>query len=66
MLEKAASMGYTFNVGPECEFFLFETDENGKPTTKTGDEAGYFDLGPLDHGAVSYTHLDVYKRQGQV
>jgi glutamine synthetase len=50
MLEKAASMGYTFNVGPECEFFLFETDESGKPTTKTGDEAGYFDLGPLDHG----------------
>ena len=22
----------------------------GKPTTKTNDEAGYFDLGPLDHG----------------
>ena len=50
VLKKAADMGYTFNVGPECEFFLFETDENGKPTTKTGDEAGYFDLGPLDHG----------------
>ncbi len=47
---RAASMGYTFNVGPECEFFLFETDENGKPTTITSDEAGYFDLGPLDHG----------------
>ncbi len=50
VLKKAADMGYSFNVGPECEFFLFETDENGKPTTKTGDEAGYFDLGPLDHG----------------
>ena len=22
-----------FNVGPECEFFLFQTDEEGKPTT---------------------------------
>ena len=43
-------MGYTFNVGPECEFFLFEIDKDGKPTTKTGDEAGYFDLGPIDHG----------------
>ncbi|HBR07907.1 MAG TPA: type I glutamate--ammonia ligase, partial [Clostridiales bacterium] len=49
-IAKAAALGYTFNVGPECEFFLFETDENGKPTTQTGDEAGYFDLGPLDHG----------------
>ena len=50
-LKKAAHMGYTaFNVGPECEFFLFQTDEEGKPTFKTNDEAGYFDLGPLDHG----------------
>lgn len=50
VLDKAAKLGYTFNVGPECEFFLFDTDENGRPTTKTSDEAGYFDLGPLDHG----------------
>ncbi len=50
-LKKAADMGYSFNVGPECEFFLFETDENGRPTTNTGDEAGYFDLAPLDHGS---------------
>ena len=50
VLKKAADMGYSFNVGPECEFFLFQLDENGKPTTRTGDEAGYFDLGPLDHG----------------
>ncbi|MEA5014901.1 MAG: type I glutamate--ammonia ligase [Candidatus Limiplasma sp.] len=50
VLKKAEDMGYSFNVGPECEFFLFQTDEEGSPTTKTGDEAGYFDLGPLDHG----------------
>lgn len=50
VLKKAADMDYSFNVGPELEFFLFETDEQGKPTTRTGDEAGYFDLGPLDHG----------------
>jgi glutamine synthetase len=49
-LERAAQMGFTFNAGPECEFFLFQTDEDGKPTTRTSDEAGYFDLGPLDHG----------------
>ena len=51
VLERAKRMGYdTFNVGPEAEFFLFQTDAEGKPTTKTNDEAGYFDLGPLDHG----------------
>ena len=49
-LQRAADMGYSFNVGPECEFFLFQTDEKGAPTTQTADEAGYFDLGPLDHG----------------
>lgn len=51
-LERAKKMGYdAFNVGPEAEFFLFMTDEDGKPTTKTNDEAGYFDLNPLDHGS---------------
>ena len=49
-LRQASAMGYTFNVGPELEFFLFQTDDEGKPTTRTSDEAGYFDLGPLDHG----------------
>ncbi|NLM84323.1 MAG: type I glutamate--ammonia ligase [Clostridiales bacterium] len=50
VLKKAADMGYVANVGPELEFFLFQTDENGKPVTRTDDEAGYFDLGPLDRG----------------
>lgn len=50
-LQKAASLGYDqFNVGPECEFFLFMTDANGVPTTKTHDNAGYFDLSPVDLG----------------
>ncbi|MDY2698510.1 MAG: type I glutamate--ammonia ligase [Suilimivivens sp.] len=49
-IKEAADMGYTFEVGPECEFFLFHTDENGMPTTLTHEQAGYFDLGPLDLG----------------
>ncbi|MCX7745738.1 MAG: type I glutamate--ammonia ligase [Clostridia bacterium] len=50
-LKKARDMGYeTFNVGPECEFFLFLTDSEGNPTTVTHDNAGYFDLGPVDLG----------------
>ena len=38
-IQKAHDMGFdTFNVGPEAEFFLFQTDDEGKPTTKTNDE----------------------------
>ncbi|MDD5021153.1 MAG: type I glutamate--ammonia ligase [Endomicrobiaceae bacterium] len=50
ILTQANDLGYTFNVGSECEFFLFLTDGNGKPTTKTHDDAGYFDLAPIDLG----------------
>ena len=51
VVRKARDMGFdAFNIGPELEFFLFETDEEGRATTRTGDQAGYFDLGPLDQG----------------
>jgi glutamine synthetase len=49
-LAQASDLGYSFNVGPECEFFLFQVDSNGNPTTVTHDEAGYFDLAPIDMG----------------
>jgi len=49
-LKEAADMGYTFKVGPKCEFFLFNTDENTLPTTMTHEKAGYFDCGPMDFG----------------
>lgn len=57
VLDRAANMGYTFNVGPECEFFLFKTDENGQPTTDTNDKGGYFELGPIDLG--EYARRDI-------
>lgn len=50
VIQKAEDMGYTFQVGPECEFYLFHTDDLGRPTTITHEEAGYFDLGPTDLG----------------
>jgi glutamine synthetase len=50
-IKKLKDMGYShFNVGPECEFFLFLTNEKGEHTTITHDNAGYFDLGPADLG----------------
>ncbi len=48
VLKEAERMGYTFHVGPECEFFLFDTDESGRPSTDTREMAGYFDVGPVD------------------
>ncbi len=49
-LEEARSMGYTMQVGPEPEFFLFNLDANGLPTLETNDKASYFDLPPVDKG----------------
>lgn len=49
-IAEAEKLGLTFEVGPECEFFLFNTDENAMPTTITHEKAGYFDLGPMDFG----------------
>lgn len=49
-VEEAAEMGYTFNVGVECEFFLFKTDDSGNPVPVPHDEATYFDISPIDCG----------------
>ncbi len=50
VLAEAKEMGYTMNVGTECEFFLFEKDEYGEITTQTSDAAGYFSVDPDDGG----------------
>ena len=47
---KAAESGYSMIVDPECEFFLFHTDENGLPTTTSHEMADYMDVGPADFG----------------
>jgi glutamine synthetase len=49
-MDKAAELGYSMQVGPELEFFFFHIDENNVPTLKTHDNAGYFDLSPVDLG----------------
>ena len=50
VVAEAREMGYVFDVGPECEFFLFHTDDDGLPTTISHEKASYFDLSPLDLG----------------
>jgi glutamine synthetase len=78
-LKLAAEMGYTFNVGPELEYFYF-LKSTGKPETL--DKGGYFDLTPLDVASnlrkqtamvledlgisVEYTHHEVAPSQHEI
>ena len=50
IIAEAAELGYEMNVGPEAEFFLFQTGADGQPLLFTHDKAGYFDLSPVDLG----------------
>ncbi|HJC53696.1 MAG TPA: glutamine synthetase family protein [Candidatus Gemmiger stercoravium] len=50
VVDRARAMGLACNVGCECEFYLFETDEHGNPTKIPMDRGGYFDIAPLDKG----------------
>ena len=50
LMAEAQKLGFSMNIGPEAEFFLFEKDEDGHITTRTHDRAGYYDVGPDDLG----------------
>ena len=78
-LKKAQDLGYTFNVGPELEYFYFKSPE-GKPEPL--DKGGYFDLIPLDYATdlrretilaleamgirVEYSHHEVAPSQHEI
>lgn len=49
-IKEYSDRDWDLQVGVEIEFFLFQTDEQGKPTVKTHDQAGYCDLTPVDMG----------------
>lgn len=77
-LEKVKKEGYTFYVGPECEYFYFADS----CSTTTLDSGGYFDLVPLDVAAnfrrdtiyglesmgitVEYSHHEVAPSQHEI
>jgi glutamine synthetase len=48
--DRCAAFGFTCQIGAECEFYLFKTDENGDPTRHTLDRGDYFDILPQDKG----------------
>ena len=77
-LEKAAAMGYTMNVGPELEFFIFK--DNKSP--EIIDHGGYFDASIQEKGTelrqrcifaleemgipVEYSHHEVAPSQHEI
>ncbi|MFH0845773.1 MAG: glutamine synthetase family protein [Pseudomonadota bacterium] len=78
LLKKAADKGYSFNVGPELEYFYFKNNEG----TEILDTGGYFDTRPLDVGStlrretifalqsmgiqVEYSHHEVAPSQHEI
>lgn len=77
-LKAADEMGYSFNVGPELEYFYFKSDS----ATETLDRGGYFDLTTLDEAvdlrrdtvlmleqmgiSVEYSHHEVAPSQHEI
>lgn len=49
-MSDASKAGYSFYFGSEQEFYLFETDDEGNPTKRPYDKAGYMDIAPDDRG----------------
>src|SRR6266702_3239917 len=45
---RAQELGYEVMVGVEAEFFIFQLNASGNPTTETHESGGYFDLTPVD------------------
>jgi glutamine synthetase len=78
MTRKLAETGYKAYMGPELEFFCFESQDNPKPI----DKGGYFDNRPLDMGGdlrreiifslqdmaiqVEYSHHEVAPGQHEI
>lgn len=78
MLDKVKDKGYTFNVGPELEFFYFA----GEKSTEYLDRGGYFDGLPVDRATdlrrqtifalqdmgirVEYSHHEVAPSQHEI
>ncbi len=60
VLKKAGELGYECFTGPEYEFFLFQLDNDGKPTTLPSDKGRYFDMMPLDKTELVRDKISLY------
>src|SRR5262249_46686322 len=63
VLRKAADMGYTMNVGPEAEFFLFKLDADGNPTVDPHDPAPSSARAPPGRGGARRPAIELTPQQ---
>ena len=49
-VDQLGEEGLYCEIGTECEFYLFELDERGKPTKTPHDNGTYYDVAPIDRG----------------
>ncbi len=49
-IEDMNKAGFNCEMGTDCEFYLFKTDETGEPTKTTLDNGSFLDISPLDKG----------------
>ena len=48
--DRAEALDYQCQIRSACEFYIFETDERGRPTRIPIDRGSNFDVAPLDKG----------------
>jgi glutamine synthetase len=63
-IEGARELGYTFNTGPEIEFFLLRPNETGRVMPAPHDRAGYFDFSTDLANAVRRDMMNVLEEMG--
>jgi glutamine synthetase len=63
-IEEARALGYTFNTGPEIEFFLLRPDETGRVMPAPHDRGGYFDFSTDLANAVRRDMMNVLEEMG--
>lgn len=62
LCEAKEEFGFTINVGPECEFFLFHMRDR-EPIIDPVDQGGYFEFGPVDKGENVRSDICTYLEQ---
>ncbi len=63
-IEEARALGYTYNTGPEIEFFLLRPDETGRVIPAPHDRGGYFDFSTDLANAVRRDMMNVLEEMG--
>ena len=49
----AKEAGLEVRIGTDCEFYLLDLDDHGRPTLEPHDRGGYMDVAPMDRARIS-------------